>query len=541
MLDKLKEGRESYQRRAWGDAFRSLSLADQTTPLGIEDLELLATSAYLLGRPADFYRILDRVHHAHRQAGDRARAARCAFWFGLTLLLRGETAQASGWLARARRLIEGHDCVEHGYVLLPVAEQHLAESHGDAAYSTAAAAADIGEGFGDADLIACARHLQGRALIQQGQVRAGLGLLDETMLAVVGGELSPMVTGLMYCSVIEACQQVFALSRAREWTSAMTRWCEQQPDLVAFTATCLVLRAEILQFHGAWTDAMAEAGRACERFAQGVDPEPPAAALYRQAEIHRLRGAFAAAEEAYRSASRSGMEPQPGLALLRLAQGRTDAACAAMRRVLSTATDPLQRARLLPAHIEIMVAAGEIQEAHCACRELEEVAETFDTDVLRAAAAQARGAVELGGGDARAALRPLRHAFEMWRQTAAPYEAARVRVLMAVACRSLGDDEAGRLELDAARAVFERLGAAPELARLDSLGERAAGDYRHGLTPRELQVLRLVAAGRTNKAIATELFLSERTIDRHVSNILTKLDLPSRVAATAYAYDHKLL
>lgn len=541
MLNRLEQGRESYRRRAWGDAYQSLSLADQATPLGIEDLELLATAAYLTGRDVEFHRLLDRAHHAHLEAGDRVRAARGAFWLGLNLFLRGETGQASGWLARAQRLVEGHDCVEQGYLLLPLAEQHLAECNGDAAHTTAASAAEIGDRFGDADLIACARHLQGRALIRQGQVPAGLALLDEAMLAVVAGELSLIITGLIYCSVIDACQQVYALSRAREWTAALASWCEQQAQMVAFTGPCLVHRAEIMQLHGAWSDAMAEACRACERFSQGADRTLPAPALYQRAELHRLRGEFAAAEEAYRNASRSGWEPQPGLALLRMAQGRSDAACAAIRRVLSAATGPLPRAKLLPAQIEIMLATGALQEARSACLELEEIAENFDTDVLRAMAAQARGAVELADGDARAALGPLRRAFEVWRQVEAPYEAARVRVLMGLACRQLGDDEAGELELGAARAVFERLGAAPELARLDSLGKRVASARRHRLTPRELQVLRLITVGKTNKIIATELFLSERTIDRHVSNILTKLNVPSRAAATAYAYDHKLV
>jgi DNA-binding CsgD family transcriptional regulator len=541
MLEQLKQGRGSYQRRAWGDAYRALSVADQRTPLGVDDLELLATSAYLIGRDRDFLEFLDRAYHAHVQAGAPASAARCAFWLGLTLLLRGETGQATGWLARAHRVIEGCDCVEHGYLLLVAAEQHLAQRNRDAAHTAAASAVEIGERFREPDLIACARHLQGRVLIQQEQVQAGLPLLDEAMLAVIGGELSPIVTGLVYCSVIKACQEVFALSRAQEWTSALNRWCEQQPEMVAFTGTCLAHRAEIMQFHGAWSNALAEACRACEPSSRGVIPEPPAAAFYRQAEIYRLRGEIAAAEEAYRNASRLGSEPQPGLALLRLIQGRTDAAYAAIRRVVTTATDPRHRARLLPAHIEIMLATGEIQEARSASRELEEIAEQFCSDVVRAMAAQARGAVDLAEGNAQAALGPLRRAFEVWRQLEAPYEAARVRVLIGVACRSLGDDDAGALELGAARGVFERLGAAPALAHLDALGKSTASTQRHGLTGRELQVLRLIAAGKTNKAIATELFLSERTIDRHVSSIFSKLNVPSRAAATAYAYDHKLL
>jgi ATP/maltotriose-dependent transcriptional regulator MalT len=541
MRDELQMGRESYRRRAWSDAYHSLSLADRAAPIGVEDLELLAAAAYLSGREVDFHGALDRAHHAHLDAGDRVRAARCAFWSGLNFLLRGDTAQATGWLARAQRLVEGHDCVERGYLLLPLAEQRLGEGNDAGAHAAAAGAAEIGDRFRDADLVACARHVQGRVLIHQEQVQAGLALLDEAMLAVITGELSPIMTGLIYCSVIDACQEIHAVRHAREWTTALARWCEQQPQMVAFTSACLVHRAEIMQLNGAWTDAMAEACRACERFSQGLERNPPAAAFYRRAELHRLRGELAAADDAYRTASRLGRDPQPGLALLRLAQGRTDAASAAIRRVVSATTDPLQRAKLLPAHLEIMLAVGDIDEARNACRALEEIAATFDTEVLRALAAQARGAVDVAERDARTALGSLRRAFELWQRVEAPYEAARVRVLVALACRSLGDDEASELELGAARAVFERLGAAQDVARLDSLRKRSSPDHRPPLTRRELQVLRLVATGRTNKAIAAELSLSERTIDRHVSNIFRKLNVPSRAAATAQAYDRNLL
>ncbi len=542
-LDKLERGRESYGRRAWGDAYESLSLADRAAPLGAEDLELLAISAFLVGRDDDYVRALDRAHHAHLDAGEGVRAARSAFWLGLRLLLRGEMGRATGWLARAQRLLEReeHDCVERGYLLLPVAEQRLAAGDWEAAYATAAGAAEIGDRFREADLIACARHLQGRALMLQGRVEAGLGLLDEAMVAVTAGELSPLMTGLIYCSVIESCQQVYALGRAREWTSALAQWCAEQPEMVAFTGRCLVHRAEIMQLNGAWRDAIEEARRARERFSRGIDQQPTGSAVYQQAEVHRLRGEHAAAEEAYRSASRCGWDPQPGLALLRLAQGRTDAAVAAIRRVVRATTDRLQRTRLLPAYVEIMLAVGDIQEARAACRELEEIAAGFGVGVLGAMAAHARGAVELAEGDAQAALGSLRRAWQVWHQVEAPYVAARVRVLVGLACRALGDDDGARLELDAARAVFERLGAAPDLARIDSLTQDAPSGRPHGLTPRELQVLRLVAAGKTNKAIAVELFLSEKTVDRHVSNIFTKLDVPSRAAATAYAYEHKLI
>ena len=254
-----------------------------------------------------------------------------------------------------------------------------------------------------------------------------------------------------------------------------------------------------------------------------------------------MRGEFAAADQAFRTASRLGLEPHPGLALLRLAQGRIDAACSAMRRVLGAATAPLHRARMLPAFTEIALAAGDVREARRAAAELDEIAGRYATDVLRAMAAHARGAVQLAEGRAQAALNTLRHACGLWQQGEAPYETGRVRLLIALACRELGDAEAADLEVDAARDLLERLGGAPDLAQLEVLRNRASQAHQHGLTPRELQVLRQLAAGNTNKAIATELSLSERTIDRHVSNILSKLPVASRAAATAFAYQRNLL
>ncbi|MCH8948515.1 MAG: helix-turn-helix transcriptional regulator, partial [Acidobacteria bacterium] len=394
---ELARGRQCYAASAWADAFALLSQADNDVPLGVADLELLATSAYLIGQDGVFLDALDRAHGAYLSAGETTCAARCAFWLGLSLLFMGETGRGTGWLAGARRLIEGEkaDCVERGYLLLPTAEQLLGADDYDTAYATAADAAEIGDRFGEADLVSCARHLQGRALMGQGRVEEGLALLDEAMIAVTAGQLSPLMTGLIYCSVIDACQQVYALARAWEWTSALTQWCEAQPQMVAFTSTCLVHRAEIMQLHGAWRDAIEEARRACERCSQGTEQQPPAAAFYQQAEVHRLRGEFEAADEAYRNASQRGCDPQPGLALLRLAQGSTDVAAAAVRRVVSATTDQLQRTRLLPAYVEIMLAVSDIENARSACRELADIAEGFDTGVLSAMAAHAQGAAEL--------------------------------------------------------------------------------------------------------------------------------------------------
>lgn len=540
MHEKLKEGRELYRRRQWADAFEALLLADQHSPLGIEDLELLATSAYLIGRDDDFCNLLDRSHHMCLQADSPLRAARNAFWLGLTLMFRGEIGQANGWLARARRLVQDQSCVECGYLLLPEVERYLREERNEEAYNAAEEAVELGQDFDDADLIACGRHLQGRALIKQGRVKEGLAFLDDAMLAVVGDELSSIVTGLIYCSVIDACRQVFATSRAREWTRALAGWCDEQPQMVAFTGICHVHRAEILQLNGAWNEAMAEARRACDRFSRKADRDPPGAAYYRQGELHRLRGEFSAASKAFRDASRLGCDPQPGLALLRLAQGRTDEACVAMRRVLGILNDPLERANLLPAMVEISLAAGDIGGARNACSELEDISKRFETDILGAMVLHARGATELTAGEPQIALGLLRRAFEVWSQVGIPYEAARARLLIGKACRLLGDFEACELELVAARAEFDRLGAALAIASPDTPERSAEPVRRLGLTSREIEVLRLIASGETNKAIAVKLFLSERTIDRHVSNILNKLDVPSRAAATAYAYEHRL-
>jgi DNA-binding NarL/FixJ family response regulator len=264
-------------------------------------------------------------------------------------------------------------------------------------------------------------------------------------------------------------------------------------------------------------------------------------AYYQQGEIHRLRGEFDAAEKSYQEANRFGREPQPGLAVLRLKQGNQEAATKTIRRLLGGSTDRLKRASFLPAFVEILLADGAIDEADQACQELQEIADTYGTDVLQAMSAHARGAVSLARGDAREALEPLRKAFQVWQHVGAPYIAARIRVLLARACTALGDQDGAQLELEAARQVFERLGASPDLAALDASRQDKSADQRHRLTPRELEVLRLVASGKTNKAIASELFLSERTIDRHVSNIFSKLNVSSRASATAFAYKHQLV
>jgi DNA-binding NarL/FixJ family response regulator len=540
---RLARGREAAGRLAWADAYAALSLADQSSSLAVEDLELLGTAAYLLGRVEECLRALQRAQQLHAEAGESRRAARCAFWLAFHLGSRGELAQAGGWFARANRLLEHEppDCAERGYLLLPLAVQHIEADDNEAAQEVSAQAAGIGRHASDADLVALALHVQGRALVRLGRVSEAMAAFDEAMVAVVAGELSPVVVGTVYCSMLDACQEILEWRRAREWTEALTAWCGKQPDMVTFSGRCLVHRAEILHLHGAWPESVEEARRAGERLAHAADSYATGAAFYRQAEVYRVLGDFTAAEDAYQQASRWGLEPQPGLALLRLAQGRTDAAQAASRRVVAETTDRLGRAKLLPAQVEIMLAVGDVQSAREAAGELTEIAERYDTLALRAVADHARGVVLLTEGDARAAVVALRAAWQAWRELEAPYEAARVRVLVGLGCRALGDEEAAVMELDAARAVFAQLGAAPDLDRLERRAQRDAGQGAGGLTARELQVLRLVATGRSNKAIAAELVLSERTVDRHVSNIFVKLGVSSRTAAAAYAYEHRIV
>jgi DNA-binding CsgD family transcriptional regulator len=548
--EPLERGRACFERHEWNDAFAELSAADRLSPLGAEDLHRLAWSAGLTARDEEMLATQERLYHALLEAGECLAAARAAFWLGFRLFARGEAGRAGGWLGRAQRLIEreGRDCAEQGYMLLPVSQRHLNAGELREAHDAAARAAEFGERFGEADLVAFARGLQGRALLREGRLDRGLALMDEAMVAATSGELSPLVTGIIYCSAIASCHRVYALDRVREWTAALSNWCEAHPQLGMFTGHCLVHRAEIMQMSGSWPEAVEEARRAVERCVRDIEQEAAGRAHYQEAEIQRLRGEFAAAEAAYRSASRSGMEPQPGLALLRLAEGDRDAAASAIRRVVGSTSDGLQRTRFLPAHVEIMLAVGDLEEARAASLELDETASSFNTEVLTAIAAHARAAVQLAEGNPAAVLDPVRRAFGVWQQIGAPYLAARLRVLLARACVALGDVEAARLELEGARGVFERLGARPDLEAVDAIGASLDADRKgkipaggHGLTERELQVLRLIASGKTNKAIARELSLSEKTVDRHVSNIFTKVNVSSRAAATAFAYEHELI
>lgn len=538
----LERGRDAYAARAWVDAQALLRQADESEPLAPADLTLLATASYMLGRDEEWVALHERAHHLHLESGDAEAAARAAFWIGLSLALRDELGPAEGWFGRAQRLLDERDadCVERGFLLIAYGQGLLSAGDAGAAGVVGSEAVAIARRFGDRDLFAFAVLLQGQAAVVDARVTEGLQLLDEAMVAVTTEELSPVVSGIAYCGVILTCQEVFELRRAREWTQALQHWWQQQPDMLAFTGRCLLHRAEILQLGGSWKDALEEARRACRRFNETNNPTV-GLALYREAELLRLQGDLDGAERAYRAASRAGWEPQPGLAQLRLAQSQPDAAEASIRRAVTESADPLRRAVLLPAYVEIMLVAGELDEARTACDELETVAQHYSSGLLDAIAAYERGAVELAAGDAPRALELLRRALDAWRTLEAPYEVARTRLLIGEACLALEDADACALELEAALADFVRLGALPDAARIERLLGGTTNREAHGLSPRELEVLRLLAAGKSNRQIAATLVISEHTAARHVQNIFGKLRVSSRAAATAFAFEHGIV
>ena len=537
-MSQLDRGREAFDRGAWGEAYAALVAAARESVLSPEDLERLATAAYLTGHDADSNEVLARAHHEWRRAGNPQRASRCAFWLGFGLLIQGEEARASGWLSRAQRLLDDCDphSAERGYLLVPAALAIL-DTDPMASYESFDQAGQIGGRVREPDLVALGQLGRGQALIRAGRTNEGVALLDEAMVAVTAEEVSARVAGIVYCAVLGECQLTFDLRRARQWTAALTHWCDSQPDMVPYRGQCLLHRAELMQLHGDWPDAIDEAERACHR----LEGHPAAAVAYYQlAELHRLRGEFAVAEGAYTEASRRGHTAQPGLALLRLAQGKVDAAAAAMRTVVDEAQDRITRSHLLGAHVDVLLAAGDPNGARAAADELALIAQDLGTPFVLAVSAHAAGAVSLADGDARSALAALRRAWAAWQNIDAPYEAARVRVLLGLACRELGDHDGAALELDAARWVFQQLGAASDVSRVEKLSFAGRPAAAGRITARELEVLRLVALGKSNRAIAADLFLSEKTVARHVSNILAKLELSSRSAATAYAYENGL-
>ena len=542
-VTELEHGRAAYDRRAWESAFARLSAADMSSPLSAADIERLAYAAFLTGRAEPCAQLLARAHNEFAKEGVFDRAVRCAFWLAFDLLSHGNIAQGSGWISRAQRMLDDSqlDCVERGYLIIPRGFMMTTSGNPAEGFEAFRKAAEIGTRFNDRDLVAFARHGQGRALIRQGDVAGGLALLDEAMVAVTGGEVSPVVAGQVYCSVLDACAEAFDMRRAQEWTRALASWCESQPELVPFRGECLMRRAELLQLRGNWSDAAEEAVRARDHLAVGGKPRLAGETHYHVGEIHRLRGEFDDAEREYRESNQLGRNPQPGLSLLRLAQGDVSGAVVAISALLDEVIPPKSRCGILAAAVEIFIAADEIPRAREASDELTSLARSIDSPYLHALSALCDGAVRLTEGDTRAAIPALRVALKFWQELDAPYDVARTRVMLAQCFRAINDQTSATMEIEAATRAFSQLGATQDLAKLTGISKQDSSRDNGTLTARELEVLRLMAVGKTNNGIATTLGISEKTVARHVSNIFMKLGLPNRAAATAYAYKKSIV
>ena len=539
----LAEADDSYVRHAWKEAYEQLSAADGDAPLDAEHLERLAVAAHCLGKNDDSVAAWSRAFTAHLDQGRTEQAALDAAWCAFSLLTRGEFALGSGWLGRAQALCEENelDCTARWFAHGQMAAGTMFEGNYVDALPMFEEVQRSADRLHEPNVMTLSRMGRGQCLTLLGRPAEGLRLLDEVMVMLTTDNLSPLVAGLAYCAAIESCQQSLDVRRAQEWTAALTHWCDQQPDLVPYRGNCLVHRAEILTLHGAWPEAFEQAQQARDWLDDGIGGPTLGGAYYQLGELHRLRGENADAEAAYKQASQHGQETQPGLGLLRLAQGHVGSATAALRRALDETAAAPARALLLAAMVEVALTADDLADARTVADDLGRLARDVDAPLLTAHAGHSDGAVTLAEGDAHRALGLLRAAWSVWHELEAPYEAAKARVLIGSACRALGDEETAEMEYDAARWVFQELGAAPDVARVEKLSRRASRQAPGGLSLREVQVLRLVAAGKTNRAIADELFLSEKTVHRHLSNIFVKLDVGSRAAATAYAFHHSLV
>jgi DNA-binding CsgD family transcriptional regulator len=542
----LDDARGAFARQAWREA--CVAYESAATALDGVDHERHAIAAYLIGDDGRCTRAWEAAHRAALDSGDTGAAARAAALLALCLVMRGQMAQAGGWMARAEALLEesGVACSASGYVLVLKLLGAL-DADPSAAAELAVTAMGIAKEFDDRDLGALAVLGHAQASIRLGETQAGRARLDDVMLSAAGGNVGPVVTGIVYCAVIIECLTVYDLERAAEWTDALGDWCDVQPDLVPYRGQCFVHRAQLHQAAGRWADALSVAEAACRHLA---NPPHPALGLahYQHGEVHRLAGNFDRAEVAYRAAIGCGFDPVPGLALLELARDDAPAAVATISRVLDETTDRRLRPPLLAAAADILRAAGDVGGARRAADELVELAAGSGAVALRAMASHALGSVLVAEGDLVAALNELRAAARAWQALQMPYEAACTATTIGLACAAVGDLTAAGLELDRARTTFRALGARPDLDRLAALGD-LVGDQHGGspfseraeLSARETDVLAQLATGKTNREIAEALLISPHTANRHVENIFAKLGVRTRAAATAYAYEHSLL
>ncbi|MEV1132081.1 response regulator transcription factor [Agromyces sp. NPDC049794] len=534
----LDAGRAAAADRRWAAAYEELARADSAGDLDTADLELLATAAFLRGEAGAAAGALTRAHGVALASGDVEGAARTAAWLAIFQFELGDLSHNLEWLPRGLRLANmiSEPSAVSGLVQLAPAVAQLAGGDPLGARARFEEVLAIAERFHDRDLWALASFGRGKSLIEVGDDTRGFACQDDTVTAVLGGEVSSVAAGLILCTIVGDAHIGFDLTRVVAWTRVLDEWCRAQPELVAFSGERHALRAALLTLRGAWAEASAAAELALAGFRAG-DYRAAFGAPYWFAELQRLRGAFHSAADGYRRAGETSWEPQPGLALLHLAEGKVELAREEIRRSASAA-DPFTRRYLLPAVVEIEVAAGDPGDARRALDELRTLGAPVATRMFAALVAFAEGQVLLAEGDPRSALASSRDALKAWRALGVPYEAARSRVLVGRALQFLGDAAAARSEFDAARVTFLELGAQPALAELEEVtGERRAGS----LTAREVEVLRLVSTGLTNRAIGARLSLSEKTVARHLSNIFGKLGLSSRAAATAYAYENGLV
>ena len=544
IAEELTAGRQAVDARQWTRAFDAFRAADRDGDLGADDLERLALAAYLSGQDDAYDHAMERSVQLLLDGGHSLRAARNAFWLALALFLRNEPARGGGWLARAHRsLAEAGNppCAEQGLLMIPAALHQLSSGEVDAAAEVFDQVIAIGTRFRDPDVTAFGVCGSGQAMIARGRRDTGLDSLDEAMVAVTADHVTPMTVGIVYCAVVRTCHLAFDLHRAREWTGVLSRWCAAQPDLVPFRGQCLVHRAQVLAMEGRWPEAMEEMTRARERLADPANQPAVGMAWYETGELLRRQGRHDDAEDCYRRASQQGHPPQPGMLLLRLAQGHGSEARAAVDAALATTTSTVDRWPLLAAASEVCCACGDLAAAREAADELDAVAREQSGTWLRAIAATAVGCVLLAEGAAREAGAALRGAWEAWRELRVPYEAARVRILLGEVCAALGDADGAVLEWDAARYAFEELGAVDDLARVTARLSPGTPTRPSGLTDREVEVLRLVAQGCTNRQVADILVLSEHTVRRHLQNVFGRLGVSSRAAAVAFAVQHDLV
>jgi len=475
----IEAARAAFERRAWHEALELYRDADRAAALTPAALRDYAEAAWWCGKPDDAIALLERAYARYVEAGDGERAAEVALELCDYNANRRTDTLAAAWQARAEKLLDRpRDSRAYGMLLIRRAREAGDRGDADAAIANMKDALAIGERIGDKDIQALALMYQGLMRVAMGDVRGGMPLVDEATMGAVSGDLGLMTSGIVYCCTISACRDISDFRRASDWTEAAHRWCERQ-SVTGFPGVCRVHRAEITALRGSLAKAEQEARVACDELMKFQITPVASEGFYEIGAIRLRMGDLPAAEESFRQAHEMGRSPEPGLSLIRLAEGKAQVANASLKRALAADGSRPGRARLLPAQVEAAIAAGDLDTARRAADELAEIAETFGTEASHACKHLARGAVLLADGDAAAADRELRMALEAWQKIEAPYEAARVRMLIAAAARASGDEDSARLELASAKAAFERIGARRD-ARLaaEALGtaETAAAD-----------------------------------------------------------------